>query len=828
MNTILQQINGTSVTGILCGLVSITDLVKNGEPVFEEANAIFEALLPKLKHNNYKIRTMSFALVEYLLLKSFHLLVTPQEALTNLIFGLSSVNKEIRQSAKMCVRVILTQIPIHYWWKEVDNTIKNTKSKETQYELLRILTLINHEIPLKTIVMLVDSPDSTIRKYCEDIIKKSDREKVLAMLTQCKVSFSTYRRIEKILPIKEKKVCYSNADEEAPIPKQTIPTEQLDDVITSQLEDYQMKPQKQQQMYAPEAKNDLMRAQRIQTKVNVVEEPSDNEEQQAEAEEEERKEKQSVSSLLKEHLLNESKENEEECEEEKSEPLMFESKSKFIQPEDVEASLSASSCCSDDVESLHSMKPNLPLNISMRSHESRSVRSATSKREDAASERSKLSRNSSKKSVKSNVQNEDVQSINSNKPKQSAVIGKIALKPRKSLPFSLRDLTGRSWLERLTFFEILDDALGSGRCTSLKGDDVMKCILSGVFPTHRKLIPISISVLMKAVAYFPESLKANVLPVVTFVLSIYKEKHGDESFDELVSTISQESDKSELFDAAISAENEKNRPVNSSAFILDVYNSDQTIILTQKTICNLISFLLREQPISKASGLVIKAICKNQKENVIKYYQSQTPKTQALLRQFIPRTREQKTQEKPKEEGIITGNMTKDDLYEIIKHESRKVDNANMSKMLAAYKAYVVDDVKELSSLFFVFLTFLSKISDETYQENEETLFNISAAQFSSSKVITMVNSSQFTPKLIVGLSRFVWNCPSSALSQSCELYSFLYDMFCHADGKTRLDITEIVIGIEKATGTSWSSVVEIKPVHKKLLAKLYQQFEIE
>ena len=858
MNSILQQINGTSVTGIIYGLISITDLVKNGDPVLEEADAIFEALVPKLKHNNYKIRGMAFALMEYLILKSFNKLLNPVAALPNLIFGISSVNKQIQQSAKVCVKFLLVQSPIGSWWKDVENTLKKTKSKETIYELLLILSQLDAEIPLTVIIPMIDSPDPIIRKYSEKIITKSDINRVMFAISKNKVSYQTFRKIENLVDTQDFRSLLYQEESMMRLQRSARNTRQ-------QSEEFFVDNQK------PE---------------RIIKEPqliTENDNQ--------------IDPRYEEEVANDIEEDDS--------PLKFEKKvSRFIQPDDNEYIIQSDSIednsinDSSEVESLHSMRNRKRTNFtqnrdaydkqSIRSQQSRrkggedDKESATSSRrkrindddneseisrrrrkindDDSESEVSRRRRgindddseNATSSRRKRRINDDDGESeiSRSSKSQQSTssqapepfTIGRIHLKPRKNLPFALRDLSGKTWLERLTFFEILDDALDSGRCTNLNGEDIMKCIISGIFPTHKKLTTISISVLTKTITYYPESINHNYLPVVTYILAIFKQSSKEEKFDELITALSQEGDVSEVVDAAISAESDLNRPVNSIAFILTLFDTIPNITLNQKAFCNLLGFILKDEFLSSNAQILLKIACANQTEFAFKYYHTQTPRTQAVLRRFIPKSKLQelkqqqqmqqqqarKQQRKDQYDESLIQQMSKSDLLYIIKQESRKGNQASISKMVSAYKQYTADDINELESIFFIFIKFLATIDDDKYEQNLQALFDIAFAQFSSSRIISSVNSPKFTLSLIHGLSRFVWNCPSTSLSKGKNIYQKLYELFCQSDGNTRLEIVQIIIALEKVTNVSFDSLDGIKPLHLKVLNKLRQQFVIE
>ena len=775
MNSIIQQINETSVPAIIYGLISITDLVKNGEPVLEEADAIFEALVPKLKHNNYKIRTMSFALMEYLILKSYSKLLNPVAALPNLIFGISSVNKQIQQSAKVCVKFLLVQAPIGTWWKEVEFVLQKSKSKETIYELLGILTQLEVEIPLTCIIQMIDSPDPTIRKYSETIISKSDRNRVMYAISRMKVSYQTFRKIENLVDNQETRSI--DYQDESMIPykngKRVIPSED-EDIYSHKFAARQSEP-------------------------HLITE-NDN------------------------YLDPKYEQDTQDIDDDESQLQFEEKETRFLQPDD-DCILHSDSIDDDiqtdysDVESLHSMKNKKGINFANKDKfDQQSIRSKQSSRrgidEDSQSSISRRSRRSS-----------------ASQQPEARNIGTIRIKPRKSLPFALRDLTGKTWLERLTYFEMLDEAIETGRCTNLNGSDIMSCILTGIFPTHKKLIAISISILTKTITYFPESLIHNYSSVVSYILAIFKQSQNDPKFLELISVLSQEGDISEVVEAAVSAESDKNRPVNSIAFILCIFQSQQNITLNQKAICNLLGFLLKDTNISENSQLLLRIICSNQRDLAMKYYYAQTPKYQSILRKFIPKIkpqRDQPQQTKQKNDDVLIQNLSKQDLLFIIKQESRKGNQARIPRMVSAYKQYRADDLKELESLFFIFLHFLSVIDDDLYDQNIKQLFDVAFTQFSSSKIISAVNSPTFTIDLIHGLARFVWNCPSTTLSKGQNIYNKIYELFCQSDGNTRLEIVQIIIALEKVTGVSFISLETIKPIHKKVLNKLREQFVIE
>ena len=82
-------------------------------------------------------------------------------------------------------------------------------------------------------------------------------------------------------------------------------------------------------------------------------------------------------------------------------------------------------------------------------------------------------------------------------------------------------------------------------------------------------------------------------------------------------------------------------------------------------------------------------------------------------------------------------------------------------------------------------------------------------------------------PDIICGLSRCIWNCPSSILEGSEEYLPSLYSVFRQSIGPTRIELAQIFLAIYQKTHVSVLDLEEVFAPHRKLISDLMSQFEI-
>lgn len=864
METILQHINGKNTTGIIYGLVNITDLVKNGQPLSDEANTIFKCLIPKLNHNHYKIRGMAYALVEYLFIKNFRELENPIDALPSLIFGLQSVNKMIVRSAKISIRIITQNLPLKSWWKEIEKTLETTKSKECESKLLKILAQLDCELPAKPFIHNLQNPDKKIRERTQMILYHNTRNEVLTELSKSKVNYTLYRSVCDYLDNKQ-----SIMDKI---------TERRSTKIKQKDESKNMNERQKFLVIEPKMLDSNEISENMSPSFGMLSSmPSMNFRSDSMTDNQKIKEKHDHRSIgdvfdeqtRKNTLMNANKytnssekSNFDDFKESESEKLQqisdaIAESDHSRRSKQSKASMKSKQSKQSEADNI-SVKSNISEvlqqqsdNGSVRSHMSlRELNSETnlsnaskSKHSAANSDASSVS---STKSFNSNAEKRSVRSIISEKEnnpnsiqkiesetKPRTRIGKISQKQVKKMPVELRNLSECTWLERLTFLGVLSDAIDDGSYRNYSGDELLECALSGSLPLHRKVVESSMDVIAKIVLLFPESLNLNNLNIIVkLVLSVTKDFSDKKSYSDLMEVITQEANLSMAIEAAIDAELPRKRPLFSPHFVLRLLKAKQSEVknLSVKAVEDLLSFFIRETPMSNETEEILSIACLNHHGTAVRFYRRQTNQVQSILRRFIPRTTTTQTHsiKRTMEEFVMPQNLSKREIMEIFAKECKKGDNANFNALNVLLDNIEIDELKEMHRLFYSFLILYSRISDQFFDEMRESLFDIASKHFCSMHVLDIIKIPKFDISLIDPLAKFAWNCPSNVFDGADSLYEDFYRLFCENDGNYRRSIVSICIAIEKKTGVAFTDLKSIKQIHKRLISTLAEQFIVE
>lgn len=412
-------------------------------------------------------------------------------------------------------------------------------------------------------------------------------------------------------------------------------------------------------------------------------------------------------------------------------------------------------------------------------------------------------------------------------------VGKITEKTSVKLPVQLRDMSQMSWLERVTFLEMLHETLKLNRPLNMSSTEVVQCALTAAFPLHKKTTPLLAQILAELIYLFPEALQTCLNEITKFLLHAIRSPpilNNDNGLPELLEALLSEASPSDLIDSAVFVATENPRPLQIEQYILLIYKKRPDTALPKATTKNLLCMLIHSKTPNKYKDKLLSVLCEKEINEVKRFYQTQEREAQMILRKWMPKDYfSSKTSRKNSTTNVAAiKKMSQREITVIVEREIAKGAKSDYPKFVMAMRDLKIDDIDHLVRLFSCYLVYLSKWPPEKLKANESLIFALSEDVFNTPKLLSVLDAQYVSPSIIRGLCIYVWHCPKSILINASCYYPILYELFAESHSTERKEIAKIALAIEKATGKSLLDLGTISHQHRTILMKLQAQYDFE
>ena len=415
-------------------------------------------------------------------------------------------------------------------------------------------------------------------------------------------------------------------------------------------------------------------------------------------------------------------------------------------------------------------------------------------------------------------------------------VGRLVIKKSSQKQLSLRDMSQMSWLERLTYLNNFKQTWEANSYSfSYPAKDVVNCLLTAAFPTHKKVSPLLARLLTKCIYQNPEVLHTSLIDVVRFLLHAIRppasltDENGASDF---LDAILLESSPGELIEAALVVKSENQRPLLIEEVVLLMYKMKPDILLSQLSIRNLLCYLLHLKVKTESSEKLLYLICQKETNEVLKFFHLQSREIKRQLIHYIPKEEIEKLQaKKTKEPEVVIADKSQSNLLLVINQEMKKGPKCNFKRLSLALQNLRIENTdindEKIDEIFQFYLKALAKLSDASVKANSASICDVSNKIFKKTLIFHILDRPIVLPDLIKGLNIFVWHCPMALLKDLDKYYHRLYEIFKDSDGNVRKQIVGISIAIEKVNDKSFLNEKEIIAPHKDLIQNLMRQYDV-
>jgi hypothetical protein len=252
-------------------------------------------------------------------------------------------------------------------------------------------------------------------------------------------------------------------------------------------------------------------------------------------------------------------------------------------------------------------------------------------------------------------------------------------------------------------------------------------------------------------------------------------------------------------------------------------------MLPWATLRTLLAYLLRPRINRKYRDSVLAQIGNNQTDDMLTFYQYQTPDFKRELRPFIPIKPWPVHVLQPLPfDGFVIQNRNQYELHRIVENEQRKCAKGNFTLIANAIKQLNFEDLKQMQQVFSSFLVYVGSLPNELIRANEKLFVGLCHSVFNRVELLIVLNSEIVQQRLLIGLAAYVWHCPIDVLKSASQYYPRLYELFCDAESDTRTVIVQICVAFEKATSQAIQDIPQVTKQHRFLISSLSSQYRVE
>ena len=326
---------------------------------------------------------------------------------------------------------------------------------------------------------------------------------------------------------------------------------------------------------------------------------------------------------------------------------------------------------------------------------------------------------------------------------------------------------------------------------------------------------------------------------------VQKQSQTEGQFQQFLSVLILESDPTYLIDQSLRITDKCTHPLPYESFILRAYEVRDDIILPYNIVSHLLTRLLKKPSLLYLNGNsstsqnstsnetrntaaeLFTLICVKEMKSVQRFGSGQTPE---VKKKIIPFLRNAQLHTSSREEVMnhrvvdLSGITDPRELKQIIDTEMSKASKCDIPKLVAAFVNYPHDKCQKLFQPFILFIACLPQRIVNAY---EEEFVKICVTHFQHPALLGFLQNDFVESRVICGLSRCIWNCPSSILEGSDKYLPLLYTMFKESIGSTRYELVQIFLAIYQKTRVSVLDLPEVKQPYKKLIDDMMAQFRI-
>ncbi|OHT01375.1 hypothetical protein TRFO_07628 [Tritrichomonas foetus] len=833
LNSIIHQLKAKQPIPIIGALSEIEEMKKNqlkfNEITPEMVDVLFPLLIPLLIHNNYKIRILAYKLTSYFLTDFRDYIYNSINAFPNVITSLASVNKKVLKHAKICAEAILNLEDPIKWWPEIESKLERSRSKVQKYTILDLLVdhademyfcdAVNQNIiPVQVICKLLDDSDIKIQKKAMQILDLVEKTELNSSLRAAEDQFKI------VHPDPNPYVDLNQIHVEPRKPRNRATSPHKDDIKNCEnkasssnisLSNAKTSNAKQSsKIYGTSQSSFKLNQSRNSILSNI-----------------ENKTLGSPSSKASEISLSASSQSS------KASQSSIASQSSRASQLSVASQSSVASHSSVASQSSAASHSSVASQSSAASQMSRASQASKMSQLTQSSKSSQKSANYHSRSRASSIAKEVEQAP---KPKTfkpakplKETVGELPTQQTNQMTFRLRDLSMMQLVQKYTFLQELDKIITQPGKLQYPPDQIIDCILTAAFPICRQVSPLLSKILSELLPQNPELISVFAHDIIKFVLLGIRFLQDPSPFQILTDTLFLESDPSEIVDTAVTIANSEKRSLHIESYFIPLFFGSEPVILQKQALFNFLCHLVhraypdsvriadRKPEYLNDVSRILSSIATNQRVLYQEFMDIQTLDAQKILEKFLISDQQSATREYKIEQGIL--NL--DDPMETLNNELKKGNKSNLILIADALEQLDLASHRRVESVFRDIIKFFSVLSQGKVQRHTNEIKRICNSHFDAPQLLSIIETPDFVPDLIFGLSIFVWYCPKTTLEACNCFYYPLYSIFKRASGEIREQVILIEMAISRVTKRSIIDLDFIPDAHKKLILKLEKQF---
>ena len=212
-------------------------------------------------------------------------------------------------------------------------------------------------------------------------------------------------------------------------------------------------------------------------------------------------------------------------------------------------------------------------------------------------------------------------------------LGKIIRPPRVSLPVQPRDLSKATWLEKISFLDMLKDCLAKNMRFKESPSQIIDCVLTTSITEHKRVTFLIPPILSELILRHPEVLRSYLNQIMTFTLNtmFHESSKTDPDFNQFLSVLFVEADPTELIDKALKICDKTPKKLPFGRFVRKLYKARDDIVLPYNILAHLVSSILKTADCEKLLALV----CVYEFKSVQRFGANQTEEVRQRLLPFM-------------------------------------------------------------------------------------------------------------------------------------------------------------------------------------------------
>ena len=407
---------------------------------------------------------------------------------------------------------------------------------------------------------------------------------------------------------------------------------------------------------------------------------------------------------------------------------------------------------------------------------------------------------------------------------QKTPIGKLIETIKIAIPYNKNDIKHMDWSQRYDFLKMIKDIyIDKNQKAENSPFEIFDCILQAITPLHPVVVFFMPPIFKRLIMYNPEILvnqrRLTKLLKYTLQAMILEEWKINKEFNDYLSALFIESDPLKLIETSIQITNQSDITIPFELFIMKIYVYQPDLILPYNILSHLICCFTHLYPLNSSQSELFLYICQKQYDLVHKYSNNQSYENREIIESFLNKVDNSST-------NYQQFNLPKDNknLLAIIRKSFSEGPKCNFLKCLSAMNEY--SEILNCD-IFFEFLKLVSKIPQNTINNNNQILTSVCLKHFGSPKLIEFLGLKQIPTYLLSGLANVIWHSPSTILKGSQHYLKNLYETFIVSKGPTRSDIIILFLAINHVTGYSITCFKEVAEPYRNLISNMMKQYKI-